>query len=249
MTTETRALEATTQDPSAVLERVIVAGDLAKLSPADRVRYYGEVCRSLGLNPFTQPFSYIVLNGKLTLYATRTAADQLRAIKGISIDSLTSETVDDLYIVTAHGRDTTGRTDSEVGAVAIAGLRGEAKANAILKATTKAKRRLTLSLSGLGWLDEDGAVPSAEAVDVDVDTGELRSSRQPRSFDERLSQRRAQIEARTTPVAAPEPVEAPAEEAQQCESTSDPRLGEVERCRKSDGHDGPHRSTNATWPR
>jgi hypothetical protein len=33
-------------------------------------------------------------------------------------------------------------------------LKGEARANAELKAVTKAKRRATLSICGLGWLDE-----------------------------------------------------------------------------------------------
>src|SRR5664279_1133601 len=49
-----------------IMESVIAKGDLAKLTPDERVRYYNEVCRSMGLNPLTQPFSYITLNGKLT---------------------------------------------------------------------------------------------------------------------------------------------------------------------------------------
>jgi hypothetical protein len=40
------------------------------------------------------------------------------------------------------------------GAVSLVGLRGEALANAIMKAETKAKRRATLSICGLGFLDE-----------------------------------------------------------------------------------------------
>ena len=35
---------------AAVLEQVIIKGDLAKLSEADRVAYYNAVCQSLGLN-------------------------------------------------------------------------------------------------------------------------------------------------------------------------------------------------------
>ena len=33
-------------------------------------------------------------------------------------------------------------------------LKGDALANALMKAETKAKRRVTLSIAGLGWLDE-----------------------------------------------------------------------------------------------
>jgi hypothetical protein len=57
-------------------------------------------------------------------------------------------------VVTAEATDRTGRTDSSIGAVSIAGLKGEAKANALMKAETKARRRVTLALCGLGVLDE-----------------------------------------------------------------------------------------------
>jgi hypothetical protein len=171
MTTET-AIE-----PSGIhtLEQVVIVGDLSKLSAADRVMYYQETCRSLGLNPLTKPFQYIVLNGRLTLYATRTATDQLRAIKGISIDRIEQAEVAEIYTATVYGHDQSGRTDSDTGAVSITGLKGENRANAIMKAITKGKRRLTLSLAGLGWLDESevGSIPSARPVDVDQETGEI----------------------------------------------------------------------------
>lgn len=162
-------------DTAALLERVVIVGDLAKLKPEHRVIYYREVCQSLGLNPLTRPFSYIVLNGKLTLYANRTATDQLRSNHGISIDSIDHAEVGELYIATVHGHDRQGRRDSEVGAVNIANLRGDNRANAIMKAITKAKRRLTLSLAGLGWLDDSevGTMPDAAAIDVDPDTGAI----------------------------------------------------------------------------
>ena len=59
-----------------------------------------------------------------------------------------------LYVVTATGVDARGRSDAATGAVSIRGLQGEALANALMKAETKAKRRLTLSICGLGMLDE-----------------------------------------------------------------------------------------------
>src|SRR6516165_3544579 len=62
------------------LERVLIGGDLSKLSPEDRVLYYKRVCDSLGLNYLTQPLAYIVLNQRLVLYCKRDAADQLRRI-------------------------------------------------------------------------------------------------------------------------------------------------------------------------
>ena len=149
-----------------VLERVLAAGDLSGLSESQRIEYYKAVCESLGLNPLTRPFEYLRLNGRLVLYATRAAADQLRAIHGISILDVRIEQKDDLVIVTVRGRTRDGREDVEVGAVSVAGLRGDALANAQMKALTKAKRRLTLSLAGLGWLDETetDSVPGAQRV-------------------------------------------------------------------------------------
>lgn len=166
---------ATTTDAKAeILERVLIAGDLSKLSPADRASYYRSVCDSVGLNPLTKPFEYIVLNGKLTLYALRAAADQLRDKHGVSIDAPRIEYIDDLVIVTVTARDMTGRTDSDLGVVTLGTLKGEAKANAILKAVTKAKRRVTLSICGLGWLDETEvqSIPTAQIVEV-AETGEI----------------------------------------------------------------------------
>ncbi len=55
------------QSPGLDLEKVLIKGDLAELSPPQRVQYYTQVCESLGLNPLTKPFDYIVLNNKLTL--------------------------------------------------------------------------------------------------------------------------------------------------------------------------------------
>lgn len=184
-------------DAGVIMEAVIAKGDLSKLGPGERAEYYMRTCKSMGLNPLTQPFMYVTLNGKLTLYATRTATDQLRKINGVSLVSVQRDTTPEgVHIVTVRVRDAHGREDEEIGAVNIAGLKGDALANAYMKATTKAKRRATLSISGLGWLDESeietipadrirrapvsGYVPDDEAVIdvaeaeyVDSETGEI----------------------------------------------------------------------------
>ena len=140
--------------PSEVVERIVIGGDLATLNAAQRAEYYGAVCRSLGLNPLTKPFEYLNLNGKLRLYALRDCADQLRRLHGISIYIANRERMSDLYIVTARAKDRQGREDESTGAVTVGNLKGDALANALMKAETKAKRRVTLSIAGLGWLDE-----------------------------------------------------------------------------------------------
>lgn len=165
-------------DHGAILEDVIIKGDLSKLSPEQRASYYVSFCESVGLNAKTQPLAYIVLNGKLTLYALKGATDQLRRVHGVSVIRVDKEIVDDLYVVTVAVRDATGRVDEDMGATAIAGLKGDAKVNAMLKAITKAKRRATLSICGLGLLDETetDSIPGARIVPVDTETGEILNS-------------------------------------------------------------------------
>ncbi|MEA4884306.1 MAG: hypothetical protein VB144_11765 [Clostridia bacterium] len=161
-------------DTAAVMERVLMVGDLSKLSAAERVSYYLQVCESLGLNPATRPFDYITLQGKMTLYARRDAADQLRRRDKISITITAREKVDDVYVVTARATTPDRRTDEAIGAVPLAGLRGEALANAFMKAETKSKRRVTLSICGLGFTDESevDSIPGAQRVQVS-DDGEI----------------------------------------------------------------------------
>lgn len=138
------------------VEEVLVQGNLSQLTPEQRVEYYNRVCDSVGLNPLTKPFEYITLNGKLTLYARKDATDQLRNLKGISVQIVSREMHEQagLYVVTARATTPDGRTDESIGAVTISKLTGEALANALMKCETKAKRRVTLSIAGLGLLDE-----------------------------------------------------------------------------------------------
>jgi len=165
-----------TLDVSTV-ETVLVGGDLSKLTPAQRVSYYQATCKSLGLNPLTRPFDYLVLNGKMILYARRDATDQLRAIKGISITITKRETINEVYVVTAQASEG-GRTDESTGVVSMKGLSGDALANAMMKAESKAKRRVTLSIVGLGMSDETEVetIPQAKKVEVDTQTGEILES-------------------------------------------------------------------------
>ncbi|ABS43875.1 hypothetical protein JJD26997_0304 [Campylobacter jejuni subsp. doylei 269.97] len=135
-------------------ELALVKGDLSKLSDVERANYVKNLCESLGLNMLTKPFEYIVLNGKLTLYANKSATDQLRQVRKVSITKTEVAQVGDIYMVTAYAATPDGRTDCDTGALNIKNLGGDNLANAIMKAITKAKRRVTLSICGLGMLDE-----------------------------------------------------------------------------------------------
>ncbi|MGH7175946.1 MAG: hypothetical protein ACREJC_01075 [Tepidisphaeraceae bacterium] len=142
------------RDYGAITERVVIQGDLSKLTADERTRYYLDVCRSVGLNPLTQPFDYITFQGKLKLYAKACAAEQLRENRDISIAIVSKEKIGELYSVTARASTPKGRQDESTGVVSLAGLKGDELANRLMKAETKAKRRVTLSICGLGMLDE-----------------------------------------------------------------------------------------------
>lgn len=143
-----------TGDPGDILYKLVVEGDVSKFSPSQQAEYYTKVCESLGLNPLTKPFDYIVLNGKKVLYAKKDATEQLRKINGVSVEDMSGKEDDGLYIVTVKVKDRDGRTDMATGVIPIIGQKGEMKANTMMKAETKAKRRATLSICGLGILDE-----------------------------------------------------------------------------------------------
>ena len=137
------------------IERALMDGDLSTLTQDEKLAHYQSVCQTIGLNPLTKPFQYITLNGKLQMYALKGATDQLRKIYKIDCEIVKTETKADLYIVQVKVKDKTGRTDEDMGFARIEGLKGDALGNAMLKAVTKAKRRATLSMCGLGMLDED----------------------------------------------------------------------------------------------
>ncbi len=143
--------------------RVLAYGDLGKLDLNERAYYITKVCESMGLNPLTSPIKIQQMDGKWVMYATKDCTEQLRKIHGVSVTELETEVRDDVYVVKAHVVDKTGRQDQDMGAVYIGGLKGLSLANAWKKATTQAKRRATLSVCGMGILDE------SELEDIEKD--------------------------------------------------------------------------------
>lgn len=151
------------EPPSAdLIEKVLLAGDLSQLTPEQRLHYYKSVCETLGLNPLTKPFDYIVLDSKLVLYARKDCTEQLRKLYNISLEIKSRDVQDGVYVVTSQAKLPSGRVDEAMGAVPLEvvkdnktyPLTAAAKANNMMKAETKSKRRVTLSICGLGIMDE-----------------------------------------------------------------------------------------------
>ena len=138
-----------------ILQSVLIKGDLSKLTPQERVNYSNAVCKSIGLNPLTFPFEFIWLSGKLVLYAKKDCTDQLRKIYKVSVKQIDMHAKDGILSMRAHAKTPDGREDEDIGAVNFPdAIKGDLRANLVMKCWTKAKRRATLSICGLGFLDE-----------------------------------------------------------------------------------------------
>lgn len=168
-------------NPQAVFESLALKGDLSGLNPDEKVAYYQALCERLKLDPATQPFLPLSLNGKVILYASKSATDQLARVWHVNRTIIDRQMMPEagVYVVIVRAELPDGRSEDSTGAVPIGGAKGEGFANALMKAETKAKRRATLSILGLGMLDESEveAIPAErkKAVDFtsDVKTPDL----------------------------------------------------------------------------
>lgn len=138
----------------AIIQSLILEGDISKMNPQQKVEYTTKLCQSLGLNVLTQPFQIIKFQGKEKLYATKDCTEQLRKVHGVSVTESTSEKIEDMLIVRVKVVDKNNRSDVGTGVVVTKGLNPTDLANAYMKCETKAKRRATLSICGMGMLDE-----------------------------------------------------------------------------------------------
>lgn len=177
------------------MEALVVGGDMSKLSSAQRLQVYKARCDAAGLDPRSQPFEYVSLQGKLTLYARKAATDQLAAIHGARCRYVSRETSDDIHSVIVEVTLANGRSTEEIGCVNVKGLSGDNLANARMKASTKAKRRAILSLCGLGLVDES-------ELETIPNSGKWQEP--PRTLDAIVERK-----APTPPADAPEASEAP----------------------------------------
>ena len=112
----------------AKIEELLATGNIGQFSPSEKVAYINKICDMMGLNPLTRPFEYVNFQGKTVLYARKDCTDQLRKIHGVSIKVTSQLILDGLLTITVEATDKTGRTDSDIGALSIAGLKGDALA-------------------------------------------------------------------------------------------------------------------------
>lgn len=157
-----------------ILSSLVINGDIGRLTTAQKINYYKQVCDKLGLDPLSQPFKILRLRGREILYCDRGGAQQLSKLHKVSHEIKMREITNGCYVVTAKANTQEGRHTESIGAVPILNLRGAQLCNAMMKAETKAKRRATLDLLGLGMLDESETelMNDAEQVAFELNGGE-----------------------------------------------------------------------------
>jgi len=199
-------------DPKAV-EQALLVGDLSQMTDEVRIAYYIATCRSVGLNPLTKPFQALKGDdGRVTLYPDKGCAEQLRKLHRVSVMVVGREFLDDLYVVTVRASTPDGRQEEAQGVVPMAKAKGSweqtregkryfktqidgdgkevttpltvaERAAGMMRAETKAKRRVTLAICGLGlpdWDPEPGQSAHPMALALQTPAPPRRTSRWPR---------------------------------------------------------------------
>ncbi len=180
----------------------MAAQNLASLSPAQQVEAIRAICAAINVPAALSPIMLLPTDDRLVPYVTAAGTNNVRDRRGISIVIGDRRELDGIYFVTARATTPDGRTDESTGAVPLVKQDGEWKttdsgkkyfspngkflplapadrANAIMKAETKAKRRVTLSIAGIGFMDESeidqvrGAGRGISVEIVDQETGEI----------------------------------------------------------------------------
>jgi hypothetical protein len=143
-------------------------GDFSVLTKEEINTYTSFLCDKYGLDKSTQPIRFIKDKNSENIipYLTRNATDQLRKNLGISVieENIQFSPNGLACIVTVKVQDKEGRTDMDTGSVFIGGLVGNEYSDKIMTCVTKAKKRATISLSGIGILDETEVQGIAEGV-------------------------------------------------------------------------------------
>ena len=151
------------------LHKFLFYGDLSSLGLQQQNEYMFMLAKSMDLNPWTKPFDLIPNSkGKLFVYANKGCAAQLRHVRSISLETiyegplrLADKVNYGIYSVVVEATIPDERCAGgfrklrNVGCVGgIDQLTGEALSNAIMKCYTKATRRVTLDICGIGFPDE-----------------------------------------------------------------------------------------------
>ena len=134
---------------------ILARGNISSLSEEEKTQYYLELCYALKLDPRFRPVDFIEGKGNsLTPYLNKGATDALARAGSIQRITVVQPKVIELDSVkcvmcVARATDPSGRYEERI---ATALLRNHE--NILMRVETKAYRRATLAVLGIGMLDE-----------------------------------------------------------------------------------------------
>jgi hypothetical protein len=167
--------------PQAAIEASL-KGDWGSVHVTHRIAFVKQLCDSLSIPLVMNPFLFIQMKGKTTLYAPASAFHMIGNIKKISCEIVSREVDKDLqlYEVSVRASTPDGRFSDNMAAVTLKGLSGEDYSNAKMKCITKAQRRAIKSLIGLPIPDEDDVeLRDAQIMPLTVQAEQAPSSHSP----------------------------------------------------------------------
>jgi hypothetical protein len=161
-------------DP-AVIDQLI-RGDVSSVPREALLRYIYTFCERVGVSPLAVPFSLMKTQRGMQLVANRNFYDAVASKYSVSRECVGEGFFEGTKLYFTRYRATTpdGRVTEDMALVDTAGLNGNDLANAIMKAHTKGRNRVTRAHLGFPFPDETEAetVPGASVVSIeDVPNG------------------------------------------------------------------------------
>jgi hypothetical protein len=156
-----------TQDMQAAF-KMAVEGDLSKLTIPEKLGVYVQRCVRMGIDPSTKPFDIIKQTGKEVLYANSVCAAELRKIHNVTLGHPKTSTIEpNMICVSIEATLPNGRKDADMGVIEF-GKGGLSRGDAVMKAITKAKRRVTFSILGMPEYNAEPGDINRSDVEVEV---------------------------------------------------------------------------------
>lgn len=154
-------------------QALLVGGDLAVLRPAAQTAYVAYQAKRIGLDPMSQPFLLLAVDGRVILYAKKECAEMLRAKHHVAVEVLRDELTPDTYTVFVRAsvpdKDFPSgvRFEDNCASSPILTAKGKALADLKMKTFTKALRRATLAITGCGFSGEDDRPEGAQPIGIE----------------------------------------------------------------------------------
>jgi hypothetical protein len=148
------AVKAQAVAQASAIESFVLKGDISAMPPEQKASYYIDLCQRWELDPSTCPIEFILMQGKLVPYVRKVGTDQIARKQRLTRETIFGPEVvkiGEASVVMCKVKVTAPDGRSEVSTATVP-LKDPS--NDFMKAETKAKRRATLSIHGLGLLDE-----------------------------------------------------------------------------------------------